>query len=227
MDSILEIADKYKLKVIEDGAQSFGAEYKNKKLGTVADAGCASFFPSKNLGAYGDGGMVFTDNKEIADKVRKLRVHGSDKKYVHDLVGYNSRLDSLQAAIVRVKLKYIDQWNDLRIKHAEKFNELFSGSNIATPYAENYNKHIYHLYTILIDKRDECREFLNKKGIASAVHYPIPVHLQNSFKYLGYSEKDLPVSHTVSQKTLSLPMFPELEEKEINYVAEMVKGFFK
>ena len=228
MEPISEIARKYQLKVIEDVAQAFGGEYKNKKLGTLGDAGCTSFFPSKNLGAYGDGGMVFTHNKEIAEKVKMLRVHGSKEKYSHDLIGFNSRLDSVQAAIVRVKLKYIDQWNSLRTEHAEKcYNELFSGCHVVTPYAEPYNKHVYHVYSILIDKREECRKFLNSQGVSSAVHYRTPVHLQKSFEYLGFSAEDFPVSNEISQKTLSLPMFPELKEEEIYYVVKTVKEFLK
>ena len=226
MDPILEIARKYQLKVIEDVAQAFGGEYKNKKLGALGDAGCTSFFPSKNLGAFGDGGMIFTNNEKIAETAKMLRVHGSKKKYVHDLIGFNSRLDTLQAAIVRVKLKYIDQWNNMRIKHAEqRYNKLLSGCDVITPHAEPYNKHVYHLYTVLVNDREGFRKFLNNCGIASAIHYPIPVHLQKSFEYLGFSAEDFPVSSEISQKTLSLPMFPELKEEEIDYVAKTVKGF--
>ena len=228
MEPILEIAKKFQLKVVEDVAQAFGGEYKNKKLGTFGDAGCTSFFPSKNLGAYGDGGMVFTNDEKIADKVKILRVHGSKEKYFHDLIGFNSRLDTLQAAIVRVKLKYIDQWNNMRIEHAEqRYNKLLSNCNVVTPYTEPYNKHVYHLYTILVNDREECRKFLNNRGIPSAIHYPIPVHLQKSFEYLGFSAEDFPVSSEISQKTLSLPMFPELKEKEINYVIKTVKEFLE
>lgn len=227
MEPILEIAGKYHLKVVEDVAQAFGGEYKTRKLGTIGDAGCTSFFPSKNLGAYGDGGMIFTNNKGIAEKAKKLRAHGSKKKYASELIGYNSRLDSLQAAVLRVKLKFIDQWNDMRIKHAEQFNKLFSDCKFTTPYAEPSNKHVYHLYAILIDNRGECEEFLKKRGIATAVHYPIPVHLQVSFKYLGYSAGDLPVSHEISKKVLSLPMFPELKEEEIHCIVEGMKEFLR
>jgi len=228
MEPILEIAKKFQLKVVEDVAQAFGGEYKNKKLGTFGDAGCTSFFPSKNLGAYGDGGMVFTNDEKIADKVKILRVHGSKEKYFHDLIGFNSRLDTLQAAIVRVKLKYIDQWNNMRIEHAEqRYNKLLSNCNVVTPYTEHYNKHVYHLYTILINNREGCRKFLNNRGISSAIHYPIPIHLQKSFEYLGFSAEDFPVSSEISQKTLSLPMFPELKEKEITYVIKTVKEFLE
>lgn len=227
MEPVLEIARKYNLHVIEDVAQAFGAEYKNKKLGTFGDVGCTSFFPSKNLGAYGDGGMVFTNNKIIAEKIKMLRVHGSKEKYKHDLIGFNSRLDTIQAAVVRVKLKYIDQWNNLRIEHAKRYNELFTGCNVITPYVEAYNKHVYHLYTLMIDGREKCQELLKERGIASAIHYPIPVHLQKSFKYLGYSSSDLPVSQEISRKTLSFPMFPELQEEEISFVAKSVKEFLK
>ena len=228
MEPILEIAKKFQLKVIEDVAQAFGGEYKNKKLGALGDAGCTSFFPSKNLGAFGDGGMVFTNDEKIADKVEMLRVHGSKEKYAHDLIGFNSRLDTLQAAIVRVKLKYIDQWNNMRIEHAEqRYNKLLSNCNLLTPYAEHYNKHVYHLYTILVNDREGCRKFLNNRGVSSAIHYPILVHLQKSFEYLGFSAEDFPVSNEISQKTLTLPMFPELKEEEIDYVAKTVKEFLE
>jgi dTDP-4-amino-4,6-dideoxygalactose transaminase len=225
MDPILEIAGKHKIKVIEDVAQAFGGEYKDKKLGTLGDVGCTSFFPSKNLGAYGDGGMIYTNKKEIAEKVKLLRAHGSKEKYNHELVGYNSRLDTLQAAIVRVKLKRLDQWNNMRAAHAAKFNTLFSGCNLTTPYSETYNKHVYHLYALLIKNRDKGQEFLKSKGIASAIHYPIPAPLQKSYEHLGYSATDLPISYKVSQETLSLPMFPELNEEEINYIVKGVKDF--
>ena len=228
MESIIETAKKYGLKVIEDVAQAFGGEYRNKKLGTLGDVGCTSFFPSKNLGAYGDGGMVFTHDEDVAKKIKMLRVHGSREKYVHDLIGFNSRLDTLQAAIVRVKLKYIDQWNNMRIKHAEQqYNKLLSGCDIVTPYVESFNKHVYHLYTILVDDRKKCQKFLNSQGIATAIHYPIPIHLQKSFEYLGLSSEDLPVSNEISRKTLSLPMFPELKEEEIDHVVKAVKEFLQ
>tara|TARA_B100000315_G_scaffold12567_1_gene11891 strand:+ start:11556 stop:12683 length:1128 start_codon:yes stop_codon:yes gene_type:complete len=226
MEPILEIAKKFQLKVIEDVAQAFGGEYKNKKLGALGNAGCTSFFPSKNLGAFGDGGMVFTNDEKVAEKVKMLRVHGSKEKYSHDLIGFNSRLDTLQAAIVRVKLKYLDQWNNMRIEHAEqRYNKLLSNCNVVTPYREPGNKHVYHLYTILVNDREGYRKFLNNRGISSAIHYPIPAHLQKSFRYLGFSEEDFPVSSETSQKTLSLPMFPELKEKEIDYVVKTVKEF--
>lgn len=225
MDSIVGITRRHQLKVIEDVAQAFGGEYKGKKLGALGDVGCTSFFPSKNLGCYGDGGMIFTNNKEIAEKVTMLRTHGSREKYNHDLVGFNSRLDTIQAAIVRVKLKHIDQWNNMRIKHAERFNELFTDCKAVTPYTEPYNKHVYHLYTIMINGREKCQKLLKERDIASAIHYPIPVQLQKSFEYLGYSKDDLPVSRKISSKTLSLPMFPELRDEEINYIAKTVKEF--
>ncbi len=227
MDKIMDIASRYGLRVIEDTAQAFGADYKGRKLGGIGDVGCLSFFPTKNLGGYGDGGMVLTQDKEIAEKVRMLRVHGSSKKYIHSFLGFNSRLDELQAAILRVKLKYIDLWNKMRRKNATHYNDLLKGHDIAIPYEEDYNRHVYHLYVICIANRDECQSYLSERGISTAIHYSIPVSKQDAFKYLGYVEKDLPNSHRISGEILALPMYPELTEDEIEVVCGKLNDFLK
>jgi len=182
MDPIIELAKKYNLKVIEDAAQAHGAEYKGEKVGSIGDVACFSFYPGKNLGAYGDAGIVVTDNEEIAEKVKLLRNHGRiTKKYEHEIEGYSSRLDNLQAAILRIKLTYLNEWNDRRRNNAKKYNKLLSNiGGIITPYEADYAKHVYHLYVIRVVKegRDKLREELKSKGIATGIHYPIPLHLQ-------------------------------------------------
>ena len=228
MDSIIELAKKYNLKVIEDAAQAHGAEYKEKKVGSIGNVGCFSFYPGKNLGAYGDAGMVVTDNRKIAEKVKLLRNHGRiTKKYEHEIEGYSSRLDNLQAAILRVKLKYLNKWNDRRRKNAKRYNELLSSvSGIITPYEADYVKHVYHLYVLRIQWRDELREELKSKGIATGIHYPIPLHLQPAYKYLGYKERDFPVTEKASQKILSLPMFAELSDSQIDEIVKLIKNYY-
>lgn len=224
MDRIMEIAGRYKLKVIEDCAQSFGTEYKNKKTGSIGNAGAFSFFPSKNLGAYGDGGIVVTDDGAIADKIKTLRAHGSRQKYIHRVIGYNSRLDEIQAAILRIKLKKIDQWNEMRRKNASIYNNLLKGLPVKLPDGKG-REHIYHVYTIGIKRRDECIRFLSENGISSAVHYPVTIPAQEAYEHLGYKESDLPNSYQAAREVLSLPMFPELEKGEIEAVCDAIKRF--
>ncbi|MBI3599604.1 MAG: DegT/DnrJ/EryC1/StrS family aminotransferase [Nitrospinae bacterium] len=226
MDRIMEIAEKYKLKVIEDCAQSFGTEYKNKKTGGIGNAGAFSFFPSKNLGGYGDGGMVVTDDGDIAEKVRMLRAHGSRQKYIHQVIGYNSRLDEIQAAILRIKLKKIDMWNEMRRKHAVIYNSLLKGLPVKLSDSNN-REHIYHVYTIRIKKRDDCIKFLSENGISSAVHYPVTIPAQEAYKHLGYKESDLPNSYQAAREVLSLPMFPEMEKGEIETICKAIKRFIE
>lgn len=228
MDKILDIAKRYNLYVIEDSAQALGSEYKGEKVCTFGDIACISFFPTKNLGAFGDAGMIVTNDDELAEKIRMIRVHGSKVRYNHEILGVNSRLDTLQASILLVKLKYLDSWNAKRIEIAEKYNDAFKDiDDVVIPYSEIYNKHIYHQYTIRTGRRDELAKFLKEKGIQTAVHYPIPLHLQKAFSYLGYKQGDFPISEQCSREVLSLPMFPELRDEEINYVIESVKEFFK
>lgn len=228
MDPIMKLAGKYNLKVVEDCAQAIGAEYKGKKVGAMGDAGCFSFFPSKNLGAYGDGGMVVTNSQELADKIKILRGHGSKERYYHCVDGYNSRLDEIQAAILRIKLKYLDNWTEGRRRNAAIYNELLKplGTSIKIPYEPAYNKHVYYLYTIKVqEKRDKLQEYLRSKQITTCVYYPVPLHLQEVYAYLGYKKGSLPVSEKCSEGVLSLPMYPELDYLKIKHIVESVKEF--
>jgi len=229
MDPILRLAKKYDLKVIEDDAQAHGAEYKEEKVGSIGDVGCFSFYPGKNLGAYGDAGIVVTNNQEIAEQVKLFRNHGRiTKKYEHAIEGYSSRLDNLQAAILRVKLRHLNKWNESRKKNAKKYNELLSNiSGIITPYEADYAKHVYHLYVIRIEGRDKLREVLKSKGIATGIHYPIPLHLQPAYNYLGHKKGDFPITEKVSQEILSLPMFAELSDEQIEEICYCIKNFYK
>ncbi|MCP2605103.1 DegT/DnrJ/EryC1/StrS family aminotransferase, partial [Candidatus Aminicenantes bacterium AH-873-B07] len=238
MDPILEIAKKYNLYVIEDAAQSIGAEYKGRKAGSIGDIGIFSFFPSKNLGGYGDGGMVVTNDKNLYCKIKILRVHGAEPKYYHKIIGGNFRLDALQAAILNVKLKYLDEWSKKRRENAEYYNRRLEESNligkkyiqIPLPIYKNSgdkNYHIYNQYTIRARNRDKLREFLKENGIATEIYYPIPLHLQECFKYLGYKKGDLPVSEEASKTVLSLPIYPELTIEQKEYIIEKISEFYK
>jgi len=223
LDPILKLARKYNLKVIEDACQAHGAKYKGKRVGSIGDVGCFSFYPGKNLGAYGDGGMVVTNNEEIANKIRCLRDHGRREKYEHQMIGYNYRLDALQAAILKVKLKYLDKWNEKRKKNASIYNELFKDLDVITPYREEYAKHVYHLYVIRIKGRDKVYKFLQEKGIACGIHYPLPLHLQKAYHYLGYKKGDFPIAEECAQEVVSLPIYPELKRDQIKYIVETLK----
>ena len=227
MGPITELAKKYNLRIIEDAAQAHGAEYKGEKVGSIGDVGCFSFYPGKNLGAYGDAGMITTNDGEIAEKVKLLRNHGRiTKKYEHEIEGYSSRLDNLQAAILRVKLSHLNKWNESRRRNAKKYNELLSNiDGIITPYEADYAKHVYHLYVIRVKDRDRSREELKSKGIATGIHYPIPLHLQPAYRYLGFKEGDFPVTEKASQEILSLPMFAELNDQQIEEIVELIKLF--
>jgi len=227
MDPVMMIAKKYNLKVIEDACQAHGAEYRGKKAGSIGDTGCFSFYPSKNLAAFGDGGMVVTDGNKIAQKIRMLRDHGQIKKYEHLVEGYNSRLDEIQAAILRVKLKRLDEWNKLRRKNASIYNGLLENvDEVVTPLEAEYAKHVYHLYVIRTHERDELQEWLKSKGIFTGLHYPVPLHLQKAYEYLGYKEGDFPVAEECAKQILSLPMFPELTRGQIEKVVSEIKTFF-
>ncbi|NCO32865.1 MAG: hypothetical protein AUJ92_17075 [Armatimonadetes bacterium CG2_30_59_28] len=225
MDAILAIADAHGLKVVEDTAQAFGASYKGKRAGTLGDAGCISFFPSKNLGGCGDGGMVVTNDDGIAKQVRILRQHGSRVKYHHETHGYNSRLDALQAALLQVKLGYIDEWNEGRRRKARRYNELFSDSPVVTPQESEDCVHVYHQYTIRVAQRERVIEKLRNEGIGHAIYYPIPLHLQHAYAELGYSEGDFPVSEAACREVLSLPIFPELtDEEQVTVATTILEG---
>lgn len=226
MEEIMKIAQEYKLKVIEDGAQALGATYHDRHICNFGDVGIISFFPTKNLGAFGDGGMVLTKEKELAQKLRALRNHGSQKKYSHFLIGINSRLDNIQAAILRVKLKYLTVWNKKRKDIAEIYNRLL-GEVVTIPYKAPYNGHIYHQYTIRVQERDTLKEFLYNNGVETAVHYPLPLHLQESLQYLGYKRGDFPESEVASCEVLCLPIHPELKIEQVQRVAYLVREFYK
>lgn len=232
IDTISQIAKEYNVKVIEDNAQAIGAEYKGKKTGTFGITGCISFYPTKNLGGAGDGGAVSTNDPDIARKVRILRVHGSEKRYYHDYLGINGRLDEIQALYIRIRMERLEQNNNERREIARKYNtileDLQNKELIFLPKEPKYAKHVYHQYTIRIPKyRDKLRSFLAENGIGSEIYYPLPLHLQKCFSYLGYKEGDLPNSERLSKEVLSLPIFPGLKDKEIEYVTEKIKEFFR
>jgi hypothetical protein len=227
MDEIMALARKYNLYVIEDACQAIGSEYKGRKSGSIGHAGCFSFFPTKNLGGYGDGGMIVTNDDELAEKISLLRVHGSFKKYMHSMVGYNSRLDELQAAVLRVKLKYIDAWNDARRKKARLYSELLKDTPVAVPGEEKNGRHVYHLFTLRAPKRDELSAYLKEKGIPTGIYYPLPLHLQEVYKNLGYKEGDLPAAETLCKENISLPLYPELPEEHMEYIALQIHKFYE
>jgi dTDP-4-amino-4,6-dideoxygalactose transaminase len=235
MDPILELVRKYHLKVVEDCAQALGTEYRGKKVGSLGDVGCLSFFPSKVLGAYGDGGMVVTNSPEIAEKVKMLRNHGCKEKYYHLIPGFNSRLDELQAAILRVKLKYLDGWNEARRQKASAYSRLLGEiENIEPPYVAPYSHHIFNYYTIRLNNnpksqshsiRNSLQRHLTSQGIATAIYYPLSLHLQDIFKPLGYGPASFPQSERAQEQVLSLPMYPELAKEQIEDVVSEIKRF--
>ena len=225
MDAIIKIAKKHKLKVIEDACQAHGAEYKGHRSGSMGDIGCFSFYPSKNLGAYGDGGMVITHDEHLYEKLKMLRDYGQLKKYHHEVKGFNSRLDSIQAAVLLAKLPYLENWNNNRRALAKLYNELLSEVDVVTPFESQGYRHIYHLYVIRTKKRDQMFAHLNSKQIFCGIHYPIPIHLQKAYKDLPYKKGDFPITERYAQEILSLPMFPELKEEQIRYVIGVIKEF--
>ena len=226
MNAVLKIAKAKSLMVVEDAAQAYGAQVHGKKAGSMGDAGCFSFYPTKNLGGAGDGGMLTTSSFETAEKVRILRDHGSRKKYIHEEIGTNSRLDEIQAAVLLVKLKYIDRWNALRKKHAEAYNKAFQGLPLQTPQTPKGYTHVFHLYSIVTEKRDLLADYLKKEGIHTGVYYPLPLHLQPCYRSLGYKKGDLPVSEHAVSNILSLPMYPELSQKDREAVCRAIRKFF-
>lgn len=221
MDPIMAIAKKYNLKVIEDCAQSFGGNYKGKMTGTFGEFGCFSFFPSKNLGCYGDGGMITTNDSELAEKVKMLRNHGSKVRYYHSLIGYNSRLDEIQAAILRVKLRNMKRFNELRNRNGRLYSKGFENMGVVPPFEDGNGMHVYHQYTVKVKNRERIIEALTKEGIASAIYYPVPLHKQEVYKK-DYEGLVLPNTEKVSEEVMSLPIFPELTEEEIKTVVSAV-----
>jgi len=228
MDPILEIAERHKLAVIEDAAQAHGARYKGRRVGSLGHAASFSFYPSKNLGAYGDAGAVVTNDDRIALLVRKLRDHGGIEKYQHDLVGYNSRPDTIQAAVLLAKLKHLDTWNRRRQEHAFLYNELLSQiPGIVIPTVGEQSTHVYHLYVIRVERgsREELRQHLHERGAQTGIHYPQPIHLTQAFA--GSQKSTFPVAEEYACKILSLPMYPELEADQIKYVTEQISIYLR
>lgn len=233
MAPLVSLARRYGLAVIEDAAQALGAAYKGKKAGALGDAACFSFFPTKNLGAFGDGGMVVTQNVEIASRVRLLREHGAREKYRHDFLGCNSRLDELQAAILRVKFTCLERWNRRRREIATLYGELLSeqttagGNTLKLPFEPGHVSHVYHQYTIQTESRNALQAYLREHGVGSTVYYPLPLHLQKAFSGLGYRPGDFPLAEEACNHVLSLPMFPELTGDEIRHIVGLILRFFK
>ena len=220
MDPILDLARQYGLIVIEDAAQAHGAKYKGRLVGSLGDVACYSFYPSKNLGAYGDAGAVVTNNEEIASKVALIRDHGAPDKYVHEVVGCNSRLDTLQAAVLRVKLRHLREWNAARRERVEWYNRLLADVDVVTPYEPAWADAVYHLYVVRVAQRDLVRRGLAESGIATGIHYPIPLHLQPAFRYLGYQEGDFEKAEACAREVLSLPMYAELTAEQATQIAD-------
>jgi len=230
MDRIMKIADKYDLKVVEDTCQAIGAEYKGTQVGNFGDTTALSFFPSKNLGGYGDGGMVLTNDKDLADRLKRLRVHGAEPKYYHQEVGYNSRLDAIQAAVLRVKLKYLDEWTEGRQRVANIYDELFKvkdlDKDIVLPEKKvKDSTHVYHQYVIKANNRDQVKKDLKNKGISTAVYYPRPLHLQECYSELGYQKGDLPFAEKACDEVLALPIDPNLTKEKIDFVIKNILSF--
>jgi dTDP-4-amino-4,6-dideoxygalactose transaminase len=230
MDPILKIADTHGIPVIEDAAQTILARYRNQMIGTIGKMGCFSFFPSKNLGGYGDGGLITTNDSALAAKLKLLRAHGSRTKYDYDIIGVNSRLDALQAAVLRVKLRHLDSWTEQRRLHAADYNQLFKErgltSHVHTPSSPPQCHHVYNQYTIRVERRDELKHFLADRGIPSEIYYPSPLHLQPAFTCLGHKRGDFPVSEQVCNQVLSLPVYPELSHSQQALVVQAIADFY-
>jgi dTDP-4-amino-4,6-dideoxygalactose transaminase len=238
MDPLLKIAKENKFFVIEDAAQALGAEYKplpnanGRRAGRMGDIGCFSFYPTKNLGAFGDAGMVVTHHPDLAEKIRILRVHGSQPKYFHKKIGINSRLDTIQAAILLVKFEYLEKWTTERQKKADRYHLLFqdlpsSVDRFKLPTIQYQNRHIFHQYVIRVQERDRLKQCLMENGIGTDIYYPLPLHLQECYSFLKYRRGDLPVSEKASEESLALPIYPELREDQQEYVVDQIKAFYK
>jgi dTDP-4-amino-4,6-dideoxygalactose transaminase len=223
LDDLLEVARRHNLSLIEDAAQAHGAEYKGRRCGSIGDLACFSFYPGKNLGAYGDAGAVTGNNEELLARVRKLRDHGRTSKYEHDEIGFGERLDGLQAAILGAKLPHLEAWTEARRSHAKLYNELLADCDVVTPYELEEARHVYHLYVIRTPRRDKVLAHLKSKGVDAGIHYPVPLHRQPAYLKQGYGDLSLPLTEQASAEVLSLPLFPELTYEQIAYVAEAVK----
>lgn len=224
MDEILELARTYKLKVIEDACQAHGAEYKGRRTGSLGDAGCFSFYFTKNLGGYGEGGIITTSDPEIARRCRMLRDHGQDAKYYHAMFGINGRLDEIQAAVLRVKLPHLEEWTEKRRSLAQAYAAALPPS-VVKPVEMAWAKHVYHLYVVRTPERDQLRTWLESKGVGAGMHYPVPVHLQNAWREYGGSAFSLPVTEKITGEIISLPIYPEMSSEEVNYIGDCIRGF--
>ena len=222
LNPLLAVARRHNLALVEDACQAHGAEYNGRRAGALGTAGCFSFYPSKNLGACGEGGAVVTNDTQLAQRVQMLRDHGSSRKYEHRFPGYNFRMEGLQGAVLSAKLKYLDGWNAQRRKLAAQYDQLLAGSGLTTPAAMPYARHVYHLYVVQADDREALRQELARRDIATGLHYPIPLHLQEAYHSLGYRPGDFPVSERLTERLLSLPMYPELSSEAVEYVAAAV-----
>jgi len=225
MDKLQQIADRHQLILLEDACQAIGSSYQGKMAGTLAQAAAFSFFPTKNLGCYGDGGMITTDDDKLADDLRLLRLHGSKQKYLHSVVGQNSRLDEIQAAILRIKLRHLDNWNQRRRELAARYNQAFAGLPLTLPVDVTGN-HVYHLYNLRSTQRDEICLYLKNKGIATGHYYPVPLHLQEVYRDLGYQEGSMPVAEKTCKTAFALPLYPEMTRRTQDYVIKSVREFF-
>lgn len=227
MDPIMAIAEKHGLKVVEDACQAHGAEYKGRKAGSIGAAGCFSFYPGKNLGAYGEGGGIVTNDEALAAKIRMFRDHGQAKKYYHDIIGWNARLDGIQGAVLNVKLKYLSDWNEARRRHARDYTAGLSAvKDVIVPKEAQYAKHVYHIYALRVQDRDKFMAYLNEKGIACGIHYPIPLHLQNAYAFMQKGPGSFPVAEKCAAEYVSLPMFAELTDEQVAYVIEQIKEYY-
>jgi dTDP-4-amino-4,6-dideoxygalactose transaminase len=227
MDPIMAIAKKHDIQVVEDACQAHGAEYKGKKAGSIGAVGCFSFYPGKNLGAYGEGGGIVTNDEALAAKMRMFRDHGQAKKYYHDIIGWNARLDGIQGAVLNVKLKYLNNWNDARRKHAQDYTAgLSSVKDVIVPLEADYARHVYHIYAIRVKDRDKFMAYLGEKGISSGIHYPIPLHLQKAYAFMKKGPGSFPVAEKCASEYVSLPMFAELTDEQVAYVVEQIKGYY-
>ena len=227
MQPILESAKKYEIKIIEDACQAHGAKYQGKTVGLLGEMSCFSFYPTKNLGAYGDGGMVLASHRELADQVRRLRNYGEEKKDHNIIKGYNSRLDEIQAAILRAKLKHLDAWNQRRCELARIYNQGLASMPLVLPHKAAYAEPVYHLYVIKTEKRDRLKAWLADYGISTSIHYPRPIHLQPAYQDLGYKPGDFPNAEKYAAEILSLPLYPELAATEMEYIVQKIKSFFE
>lgn len=224
MSPLMDVSEKYEIPVVEDCAQAHGSEYKGRKVGSIGVIGAFSFYPTKNLGAYGDGGIVVTDDKNLYERLAMQRQYGWRERDNAEMQGVNSRLDEMQAAILKVKLKFLDGWNERRRKVAKLYNEFLKDSEIVTPMEKEYAKHVYHLYVVRCKDRNKLQQYLSKKGIQTMVHYPIPVHLQKAYQTLGYKKGELPITEKCAKEIISLPIFPQLKNKEVEYIMKAISG---